>query len=164
MQPTRGGDDGFSLVELMVVILVIAALLAIALPTFLGTRARANDRAVAANVRNAFTAARVFYTDALNYTDDPAAMNNVEPSLRWTNAPLTGGQPQNTVYIQTSDTPAVRQSVVVVGRSRAGRCFFLRDTMNGGSSGTHYQAQVPAGAACVVPGAADPAWSDAWPR
>lgn len=156
-------DEGFSLIELMVVVLVIAVLLAFAVPTFLGARDRANDKAVGAAVRNAFAAVRIYYADKLEYTADPAEMAKVEPSLHWTTTPLDGGEQGNTVYIETEDYPTTRQTVVVVGRSKAGRCFYLRDVMSGADVGTHYQAVAPSGVACAVPGLADPAWTDAWP-
>ena len=155
-------DGGFTLIELMVVVLVIAVLLAIAIPTFLGARERANDKAVESAVRNAFASVRVYYADRLEYTADPTEMEGVEPSLDWTNTALTGGNGSNTIYIETQDVPLARQTVIVVGRSKAGRCFYLRDVMSGSDTGTHYVAQVPSGAACTVPAAGDSAWTDNW--
>ncbi len=38
-------EDGFSLIELMTVVLIIAVLMAIAIPSYLGARERATDRA-----------------------------------------------------------------------------------------------------------------------
>ena len=60
-------DDGFTLIELMVVVLVIAILLAIAIPTFLGARERSQDRATQSNLRNALTAAKVVFVDDGDY-------------------------------------------------------------------------------------------------
>ena len=37
------GEDGFTLIELMVVVLIIAILIAIAIPTFLGAQNKAKD-------------------------------------------------------------------------------------------------------------------------
>jgi len=44
-------DRGFTLIELMVVVLVIAILLAIAIPTFLGARSRSQDTAAKSAAR-----------------------------------------------------------------------------------------------------------------
>jgi prepilin-type N-terminal cleavage/methylation domain-containing protein len=46
-------EGGFTLIELMVVVLIIAILIAIAVPTFLGARTRAQNRAAQSNPRNA---------------------------------------------------------------------------------------------------------------
>ena len=48
-------EDGFTLIELMVVVLIIAILIAIAIPTFLGAQDRARDRGAQSDLRNAVT-------------------------------------------------------------------------------------------------------------
>ena len=56
-------EDGFTLIELMVVVLIIAILIAIAIPTFLGAQDRARDRGAQSDLRNAVTAAKTIATD-----------------------------------------------------------------------------------------------------
>ena len=56
-------EDGFTLIELMVVVLIIAILLAIAIPTFLGAQDRARDRGAQSDLRNGLTAAKTIATD-----------------------------------------------------------------------------------------------------
>lgn len=57
-------EEGFTLIELMVVVLIIAILIAIAIPTFLGAQNRARDRGAQSDLRNALTAAKTIATDA----------------------------------------------------------------------------------------------------
>jgi type IV pilus assembly protein PilA len=141
-------ERGFTLIELMVVVLIIAILIAIAIPTFLGARRTANDRATQANVRNAFTATRVYYNEKLAYTTDTVTMQGVEPSLLWTASPLTASTPSRAVRIAVYDTPSAAQTVVVSARSGQGRCFYLRDVMGGATAGTYYQRDVSGGVQC----------------
>src|SRR5438309_8909117 len=79
-------DEGFTLIELMVVVLIIAILIAIAIPTFLGARARAQDRAAQSSLRIALTAAKTSYTDNSDYskaTNVAADLPTIEPSLQY---------------------------------------------------------------------------------
>jgi type IV pilus assembly protein PilA len=161
-RPAGRDDRGFTLVELMVVVLVIAILIAIAIPVFLGLRRTANDRATQANVRNAFSATRIYYNDKYRYSADPTEMVVIEPSLSWTATPLDDTAGERSIYIVTFDVPAAAQTVIVMGRTRQGRCFYLKDVMGGGGAGTFYDRKVPGGAACPVPDPADPGWTDAW--
>jgi type IV pilus assembly protein PilA len=97
-----GADAGFTLIELMVVLLILAILLAIAIPTFLGVTKSANDRAAQSNLNTALTNVKSYFqnqgqtygtTGAAAVT---AAMSTQEPSVNWTTGASTS---QNTVSV-----------------------------------------------------------------
>lgn len=139
---SHGGEEGFSLVELMVVVVIIAILLAIAIPTFFGARKRAEDRAAQVSLRLALTAAKAIQTDKQTYadaTENPATgLPKVEPSLTYVGA----------------DTESSRDNVVSVKgaadqwagavRTAGDTCFFIHDT----SGGTRY-ATAGSGQSCT---------------
>jgi len=131
---------GFTLIELMMVVLIIAILIAVLAPTFFGARDRANDRAMQSSLRNAATAAKAVYVDREDYTDATAARLNTEGVPVYFVDAATAPTNQNTVSVDDVSSTYI----VLSGRSRTGTCFFLSDDV--AAVGTRFARRVGGGA------------------
>ena len=133
LRARRDGDEsGFTLIELMVVVLIIAILIAIAIPTFLGARERAQDKAAESSLRNGLTAAKTIYTDGEDYTQaTTTALAGVEPSLTFVSTASTG---QTEVYVN----PVNDHNIVMSAFSKSGTCMWISDETQGATAGTKF--------------------------
>lgn len=122
-----GADAGFTLIELMVVLLILAILLAIAIPTFLGVTKSANDRAAQSNLNTALLNAKAQYQQ--NSQSYPAtatlvtALQSAEPSLTFTNA-ASADQNHISVFASTDGNALV----LAVYSAQTHNCWFVVDT------------------------------------
>jgi type IV pilus assembly protein PilA len=162
----RDDEQGFTLIELMVVVLIIAILLAIAIPTFLGARNQANARAAQSNLRNALTSEHAYFTNNQAFGDQ-TVMPAVESNLTWAAADVATRVPsQVDVSLQTVGSNT-SDAVLLLAYGKDGKCYTIAQLNEAGTApstataGTYYNVNNPSSGVCgfpTVPGA--PATND----
>jgi type IV pilus assembly protein PilA len=138
------GSEGFTLIELMVVVMIIAVLIAIAIPSFLGFRKSAQDRAAQWDIRNVLLSEKAFWLERGDYTQTAADITALEP-----NADLVGG-PAAGVFIDLNG--ASSDIVCIVRTAASGNSFSIWESS---TAGTFYGKTDLSGADCpaAAPGA-----------
>jgi type IV pilus assembly protein PilA len=148
-------EDGFTLIELMVVVLIISLLIVIALPTFLGARNRAQDVAAKSTVREALTAGRVvFSTEETYLAATIPVLQGIDNAVVWVDETTISSDP---TIVSRDITGGV---LMLAAYSRAGNCFFLRDDPPSDTSYGILNPAVPADCTAANAGAVTfgPSW------
>ena len=171
-------EAGFTLIELMVVLLIIAILLAIAIPTFLGVTGSANDRAAQSNITNALTELKALYqngqtycptagTCAANTTPLPlsgaGSIQSSAPEFQWVVA-ATAVTPGSTVGIQPVDVVSAGDGagvIIAVDSKNANTCWYAADLETTPVTGAIAGALNPQFQAEAALGTANTQWQSA---
>ncbi|HSL11037.1 MAG TPA: prepilin-type N-terminal cleavage/methylation domain-containing protein [Actinomycetota bacterium] len=119
-----GREDGFTLIELMVVVTVLGVLMGLALPTYAGARDRAQDRAAMTDLRHGITAAKVVFATSVDYSGVTVVeMEAAEPSLDFVTR-LVGSSAANDYAV--SFRMYNYGEVNLARMSESGTCFYIR--------------------------------------
>lgn len=155
----RDVESGFSLIELMMVVLVIAILIAAAVPTFLGARKPAEDRQAQTLLKTSLIAAKTGSSDDGSYAwVTTATLASEESSVRYLSAATTARSNLKQVSVATGTNSG---DTYVIFSSKAGAngdCFAVLSMAHGA---TQFQATT---AATCNAGSFNPTvgWTGAW--
>ena len=126
-------DDGFTLIELAVVLLVSAILLAIAIPTFLGVSRSATDRAAQSNLSTALAEVKTMFQPNQSYATvwlAKATLTKTAPEFSWAQkGACTAASPLHCVSEYPVDVliPDGGRGVILASLSKGGVCWYAVD-------------------------------------
>ena len=109
-------NEGFTLIELMIVIAIIGILAAIAIPQFSAYRQRSFNAASESDLRNAATAQEAYYVDAQRYVIDPQTnLTGQVYGLYISQMVVMGGILTTNGYNMTAYHPSGNKTYTLVG-------------------------------------------------
>ncbi len=135
-----GGDRGFTLIEMLVVVVIIGVLAGISVPLYLNYRKGAENKSAESDVRGAITAVEQFYTENGNVY--PATQNGVL-STNLTFA-VAGGVTQ-VATVSTGNTVNYRNNgatYVICGQNTDGLAIYVFNSLSGRPVGKSIQASL----------------------
>lgn len=116
------GEDGFTLVEMLVVVVILGILIGYGIPTFLRAKNSSSDAAAKTRTRQALLTQKTFYTDR-GLWGQAAEIQPLEPSVEFVDLDPDGPQVLGKVYVRVDGDAAT-----LVSRSATGTCYWVRSS------------------------------------
>jgi type IV pilus assembly protein PilA len=155
----RRERTGFTLIELMMVVAIIAILLLIALPTFVGAKNRASDRQATSILHSSLVAARVGNADQGDYAWlTPATLQAEERSITYTDSATSARAGSNQVSVATGVSGG-NTYVIMTSLSSSGKCYALLEQVD---AATTFQVVSPASSCNAGAFAPGSGWVSSW--
>lgn len=128
-------EKGFTLVELLVVIIIIGILSAIAIPVFMNQRQKAVDSGIKSDLRTIANEVESYYVDNQEY---PASLSQTADKVTIP-APAGGGEAveitvseATSVYTYTAGTDNESYEITGINETKGSDTEFTYDSQNGG--------------------------------
>lgn len=138
---------GYSLVELLVVVLIVGILVTMAVLSYLRAQDGAKTKTASANLRMALSAAKTMHADEETYLVDGDLASTIaklaegEPSLTWQSAAAT--VPSQISVLSDADTAGFAT------RSADRLCYYLVDDVSTAGGGTTFGRSTATAVSCA---------------